>query len=48
MTLIFVAGRVTPEFAALIAALFQVVILPVKILAINTGVRVSLSTPFRL
>src|SRR5438552_1945733 len=41
-------GRFTPELAALMAASSHLVILPVKILAINEGVRVRLVTPLTL
>ena len=47
-TVIGGAGSVTPGFSAAIAGSFQVVILPLKILAATSGVRISLSTPSTL
>ena len=47
-TLIAVAGSVTPGLSLAIAGSFQVVILPLKILAMTSGVRTSLSTPLTL
>src|SRR6476661_3841399 len=40
-----VAGRVTPGLTAAIAGSFQVVMVPAKMPAITSGVRVSESTP---
>ena len=47
-TLMAGAGRVTPLLIAAMAGSFQVVILPLKILAATAGVRTSLSTPLTL
>ena len=47
-TLIAVLGSVTPGLTLAIAGSFQVVIWPLKILAMTSGVRMSLSTPFSL
>ena len=47
-TLIVVLGSVTPGLIFAIAGSFQVVIWPMKILAMTSGVRMSLSTPFSL
>src|SRR6476661_10136497 len=44
-TLIGSDGRVTPELILAIEASFQVVTLPLKMLAMTSGVRTSLSTP---
>src|SRR5450631_3592585 len=47
-TLMAVAGRVTPGLMAAIAGSFQVVMTPLKILAVTAGVKISLSTPVTL
>src|SRR5690348_10090664 len=47
-TLIGSAGSVTPELMAAIALSSQLVILPLKILAVTSGVRTSLSSPLTL
>ena len=48
ITLIGVLGSVTPLLAALMSALSQLVILPVKIWAMSFGVSVNLSKPLTL
>src|SRR5674476_459223 len=47
-TLMASAGRVTPGLIAAIAGSFQVVMAPLKILAVTAGVRISLATPLTL
>src|SRR6478752_7089510 len=47
-TLIAVAGSFTPGLILAMAGSFHVVIWPRKILAMTSGVRMSLSTPFSL
>src|SRR5271166_4435001 len=47
-TVIGVLGRLTPELIAVMAELFQVVILPSKICAMTFGVSFRLLTPDRL
>src|SRR5665647_1945128 len=47
-TLMASDGRVTPGLIAAIAGSFQVVMTPLKILAVTAGVRISLSTPLTL
>ena len=45
---IFVLGRFTPGLSALMAGSFQVVISPLKIFAVVSGLSCRLSTPERL
>src|SRR5665648_666600 len=47
-TLMAWSGSLTPGLMAAIAGSFQVVMTPLKILAVTAGVRISLSTPLRL